>query len=124
MVNPIYIIILSLGAGFLLSIFDKAGRKLSLTVLYGVLAFNVFVIADWLYRFIILDVPSLIIQTAGFSAPLSINLQLGIQEAFVLLFANLTGLLAGIFLFKNFKENKISSLILFIILIMGVNGLV
>ncbi|MDA3870867.1 MAG: proton-conducting transporter membrane subunit [Candidatus Marinimicrobia bacterium] len=124
MVNPIYIIILSLAAGFLLSIFDKGGRKLSLTVFYSVLTFNVFVIADWFYRFTVLGVSTLTINTAGFSAPLSINLQLGIQEAFVLLFANLTGLLAAIYLIKKFKESNISSLVLYLILIMGVNGLV
>ncbi|MEA3499473.1 MAG: proton-conducting transporter membrane subunit [Candidatus Marinimicrobia bacterium] len=124
MVNPIYIIILSLAAGFLLSIFDKGGRKLSLTIFYSVLTFNVYVIADWFYRFAFLGVPTLNIQTAGFSAPLSINLQLGIQEAFVLLFANLAGLLAAIFLIKKFKTSHVSSLILYLILIMGANGLV
>lgn len=124
MVNPIYIIILSLLAGFLLSIFDKGGRKLSLTVFYSVLTFNVFVIADWFYRFAILGVSTLTINTAGFSAPLSINLQLGMLESFVLLFANLAGLLSAIYLIKKFKESKISSLILYLILIMGVNGLV
>lgn len=124
MVNPIYIIILSLATGFLLSIIDKAGRKLSLTVFYSVLTFNVFVVADWLYRFTVLGVSTLTINTAGFKAPLSINLQLGIYESFVLLFANLVGLLSAIYLIKKFKESNISSLILYLILIMGVNGLV
>jgi len=124
MVNPIYILIISLAAGFLLTVIDKAGRKLSLTFLYGVLLFNVVVIFDWLYQFVILGKPILIIHTAGFLAPLSINLQLGILEAFVLFLANLAGLMSAIFLFKKFKETHISGLILYLILIMGVNGLV
>lgn len=124
MVNPIYILILSLAAGFLLSIFDKAGRKLSLTVFYGVLAFNAFVVMEWFYQFVFLGASTLTINTAGFSAPLSINLQLGLQESFVLLFANITGLLAAIYLFKKFKESHISSPILYLVLIMGINGLV
>ena len=124
MVNPIYLLIISLAAGFLLSVFEKGGRKLSLTVFYGVLSFNVFVIAEWFYQIVFLGQPTLMINTAGFAAPLSINLQLGVQESFVLLFTNITGLLSAIYLFKKFKESHISSLILYLILIMGVNGLV
>ncbi len=124
MVSPIYIIILSLAVGFLLSIFDKAGRKLSLTAFYGVLTFNVVLMADWLYRLAVLHVPSLVINTAGFEAPISINLELGIMEAFVLLFVNLTGLFAAVYLHKKFNENPVSSLILYLLLIMGANGLV
>ncbi|MEA2095209.1 MAG: proton-conducting transporter membrane subunit [Candidatus Cloacimonadota bacterium] len=124
MVNPIYILILFLAAGFLLTLIDKGGRKLSLTVFYGILSFNVFVIGEWFYQLTFLDASTLIINTAGFSAPLSINLQLGIQESFVLLFANLTALLSGIYLFKKFKETHISGLILYLIMIMGVNSLV
>ncbi len=124
MVNPIFILILSLAAGFLLSIFEKGGRKLSLTVFYGVLSFNVFVIAEWFYRIVFLSEPALIINTAGFTAPLSINLRLGLQESFVLLFTNFTGLMAAIYLFRKFIKSHISSLILYLILIMGINGLV
>lgn len=124
MVSPIYILILSLAIGFLLSVIDKTNRKFSLTAFYGVLTFNVLVIADWFYRFIFLGVPTLTINTAGFRAPVSINLQLGVQESFVLLFTNLIGLFAAIFLYKKFKESNISSLTLYLILIMGVNGLV
>lgn len=124
MVSPIYILILSLAVGFLLSILDKGGRKLSLTAFYGVLTFNVAVIADWLYRLAFLHAPALVINTAGFNAPISINLELGITEAFVLLLANLTGLMAAVYLLKRFKEGRVSSLILYLLLIMGVNGLV
>ncbi len=124
MVNPIYILILSLTVGFLLTLIDKAGRKVSLYFLYGLLLFNVFVMAEWFYQFAFLGKATLTIQTAGFLAPLSINLQLGLLESFVLFMGNLTGLMAGIFLFKKFKETHISGLILFSILIMGVNGLV
>ena len=124
MVSPIYIIILSLAVGFLLSIFDKAGRKLSLTAFYGVLTFNVALMADWLYRLVVLHVPTLVINTAGFEAPISINLELGIMEAFVLVLVNFTGLFAAVYLYKKFSESPISSLILYLLLIMGANGLV
>ena len=124
MVNPIYILIVSLAAGFLLSVIDKVGRKWSLTFLYGILLFNIAVIFEWFYQFTILGKPSLILHTAGFLAPLSINLKLGLLESFVLLFANIAGLMSAIFLFKKFIKTHISGLILYLILIMGVNGLV
>ncbi|MCF7858361.1 MAG: hypothetical protein K9N07_03420 [Candidatus Cloacimonetes bacterium] len=124
MVNPIYIIILSLITGFLLSIFDKIGRKLSMTIFYGVLSFNLFVMAIWFYRLLVVDVTPLLINTAGFVAPISINLRMGLQEAFILLFSNFIALFAAIYLFKKFKKAKISSLVLYLILSMGVNGLV
>jgi outer membrane receptor protein involved in Fe transport len=79
MVSPIYILILSLAAGFLLSIIDRGGRKISLAVFYGVLAFNTALIIDWTYRFVFLHAPTLVINTAGFSAPVSINLELGMR---------------------------------------------
>jgi len=124
MVNPIYILIVSLAAGFLLSVIDKVGRKLSLSFLYGILLFNVVTIFGWFYRFAILGKPSLTLHTAGFITPLSINLQLGLLESFVLLLTNIAGLMSAIFLFKKFIKTNISGLILYLILIMGVNGLV
>jgi len=124
MVNPIYILILSLAIGFMLTLIDKAGRKLSLFFLYGVLSFNVVVMFTWFYRFAFAGRASLMINTAGFLTPLSINLKLGLLEAFVLLLANLAGLMSAMFLFKKLEETHISGLILYIVLIMGVNGLV
>ena len=124
MVNPIYILIVSLTAGFLLSVIDKTGRKLSLSFLYGILLFNVVVIFGWFYQFTILGKPSFTLHTAGFLAPLSINLKLGLLESFVLLLANIAGLMSAIFLFNKFIKTNISGLILYLILIMGVNGLV
>ncbi|MCD6589388.1 MAG: hypothetical protein J7K88_12640, partial [Candidatus Fermentibacteraceae bacterium] len=124
MVSPIYILILSLAAGFLLSLVDRGGRRISLTVFYGVLAFNTALMVDWVYRFVFLHAPVLVINTAGFHAPVSINLELGLVQAVVLLFANLTGLLAAVYMFRKFVEGQVSSLILFLLLVMGVNGLV
>jgi len=124
MLSPLYILILGLAAGFLLSPIDKAGRKLSLTVFYFVLTFNTVVMAVRFIDFAFLGAAPLLIQTAGFQAPLSINLQLGLVESFVLLFSNLAALLAGILLFKKFKENSIATMILYLILVMSSNGLV
>ena len=124
MVNPIFLFILALAAGFLLAIFDKAGRKVSMTVFYAVLATNLIIISQWLYAFIYASAAPIMIQTGGFSAPLSINLLLGFQEAFVLFFINLAGFLTAIFLAKKFTNSSLATQILFLLLIMAANGLV
>ncbi len=124
MVDPIYIIIFSLAIGFLMSLFDKVSRKLSLIAFYGILTFDLVAVADWFYRFVFLSAETVKISTAGFAAPLSINLQLGLLESFVMLFMNLVALFAAIFLFGKFKKGQISAMILYIVLVMGANGLV
>ena len=124
MVDPIYIIIFSLAIGFLMSLFDKVSRKLSLIAFYGILTFDLVAVADWFYRFVYLSAETVKISTAGFAAPLSINLQLGLLESFVMLFMNLVALFAAIFLFGKFKKGQISAMILYVVLVMGANGLV
>jgi formate hydrogenlyase subunit 3/multisubunit Na+/H+ antiporter MnhD subunit len=124
MVDPIYIIIISLAIGFLMSLFDKVSRKLSLIAFYGILTFDLIAVADWFYRFMFLSAEIVEINTAGFAAPLSINLQLGLLESFVMLFMNLVALFAAIFLLKKFKKGQISAMILYVVLVIGANGLV
>ncbi len=94
MVNPIYIFILALGAGFLLALFDKAGRKVSLTIFYAVLAAMVAISAQWLVA-LIGGSETAIIYTAGFKPPFSINLQMGLEEAIFSLSVQVLGLLSG-----------------------------
>jgi formate hydrogenlyase subunit 3/multisubunit Na+/H+ antiporter MnhD subunit len=123
MVNPIYIFILALGAGFLLSLFDKAGRKVSLVIFYAVLAGMVAISAQWLVA-LIQGAETTLIYTAGFKPPFSINLQMGMEEAFFTLAVNILGLLSGLFLFKKLSATKVNAMILFLMMIMGINGLI
>lgn len=124
MVNPLTIFILSLAVGFLLTLIDKAGRKISLTVLLGTLLFNTILSGRWLYGFLYQGTQTQLINTAGFDMPLSINLQFGVTEAFVLTFINGLGFLGALFLWKDFLKSTIYGLMLYLVLLMGVNGLV
>lgn len=123
MVNPIYIFILALGAGFLLTLFDKAGRKVSLTIFYAVLAAMVAISAQWLIA-LLGGSETAMIFTAGFKPPFSINLQMGMEEAFFTLLVNALGLLSGIFMMKKLQSTKVNGMILFLMMIMGINGLI
>ncbi|MBI9031325.1 NADH-quinone oxidoreductase subunit F [bacterium] len=124
MVNPLYLIIISLMAGFVLPLLDRVNRKLSLATFIGVLLANTVITGFWMHGFIQADLGTLSFSTAGFTAPLSINFQLGILEAFVLLAINLIGLLTGIYLLKKFNESPLAGMILFIMVVMGANGLI
>jgi formate hydrogenlyase subunit 3/multisubunit Na+/H+ antiporter MnhD subunit len=123
MVNPIYIFILALGAAFLLSLIDKLGRKVSLTIFYGVLAAMTAISAQWLVA-LLNGTKTMMIYTAGFKPPFSINLQMGLEEAFFTLAVNVVGLLAGIYMMKKLNKTKVNGMILMLMMIMGINGLI
>jgi len=123
MLNPIFIIIIALGAGFLLSVIDKAGRKFSLLIFYASLAAFVGISTRNLYLLLggaqVMD-----IATAGFPIPLSINLRFGIEEAAITSLINFAGLLSGIYLYNKLRSLPVYSMVLFLMMVMGINGLI
>jgi len=122
MINPIYIIAIALGVGFLLSLFDKMGRKLSLSIVYLSLLAFVGISVQWFFFAKANANP--IVYTAGFKPPFSINLKFGQVESFLTLFVNVMGFLSAIFLGKKFLESKVNSLPLYLVLIAGINGMI
>ena len=122
MINPIYIIVIALGVGFLLSLFDKMGRKVSLSIVYLSLLAFIGISVQWFFFAKANANP--IIYTAGFKPPFSINLRFGQVESFITLFVNSLGLLSAIFLGKKFLEAKVNSLPLYLVLIAGINGMI
>ncbi|MFH2130681.1 MAG: proton-conducting transporter membrane subunit [bacterium] len=120
--NPLSIFIIALGTAFLLSIFYKAGKQIasiiflvalgSMTVVAGVGLFNQ-----------VNGQQALEIYTAGFMPPFSINLRFGLFEAFASFSVNLLGIMGGLYLLDRLQRN-VQSLVLFLIAVMGVNGLI
>ena len=124
MVNPLYLIIISLLVGFSLPIIDKASRKLSFVAFLGALGANLVIVGSWFYSFAINGIVNIAVNTAGFLAPLSINFYVGYTELLVLIGVNLIAFFTAIFLGENFQDESISSMILYLMVIMGVNGLI
>ncbi len=124
MVNPLYLIILSLLAGFSLPLIDKASRKLSFVTFLGVLGANLVVVGSWFYKFAYSGMDKLVVDTAGFLAPLSINFQVGYEELIVLLGVNLIAFFTAIYLGEDLEDKSISSMILYLMIMVGVNGLI
>ena len=121
MVNPIYIFILALGAGFLLTLFDKAGRKVSLTIFYVVLVAMVAISAQWLIA-LLGGSETAMIYTAGFKPPFSINLQMGLEEAIFTLAVNVLGCLVIGALMFLVEERQLFSSNMRLFLLIGLLG--
>ncbi|MBB6480292.1 proton-conducting transporter membrane subunit [Spirochaeta isovalerica] len=123
MVTPIVIIAAALAMAFLLPVLEKAGKglikTLSLLVLAGFFAASL----SWIAQ--ILQTGAIISQTAGFKAPVSINLSVSMMEATGLAVIYLVALLSGafqIFVKKAVWQGK--ELSLYFALILGLSGLV
>ena len=122
MVDPLYVYILSLGSAFLLSLFYRLHRNVGALVFLATLA-GITAISGLGFLKLLGGAPAVEILTAGLEPPLSINLRFGLQEAFLSLAVNLVGLLGGWYLLGKLREN-VQALILFLMIVMGVNGMV
>jgi len=123
MVAPIVIIAEALAMAFLLPILERAGKGLikvlSLLVLAGFFVASL----SWIVQ--ILQTGDIVNQTAGFKAPLSINLSISTMEAFGLAIIYLMAFLNGtyqIFVKKTAWQGK--ELSLYFALVLGLSGLI
>jgi len=122
MVDPLYIYILSLGSAFLLALFHQLHRDLGAFVFLATLA-GITVISGLGFIALAGGAPGVEILTAGLEPPLSINLRFGLHEAFLSLAVNLVGVLGGWYLLQRLREH-VQALILFLMIVMGINGMV
>ncbi len=123
MVDPIYIFVIVLSAAFLLSLFDKAGRAVSMTVFYAALTALSGISVYWFLALLQGAEPGMVF-TAGFGPPFSISLRMGAEEAFFTMIVNLLGLLSGIYLFEKIRRQKSGLMVLLLVMVMGLNGMV
>jgi formate hydrogenlyase subunit 3/multisubunit Na+/H+ antiporter MnhD subunit len=124
MVNPIYIIAILLGLGFLLPSIEKAGSKVTGTVFYAGLL-SVFGISyQWFRHFMIDGSETVQILYGRYKPPLSINFQIGSLESVFLVSINFAALAGAIYMTKPIFETGVKAMVLFLLLIMGLNGLI
>ena len=123
LINPIYIIGIGLGTAFFLGFFKK-GKTVAYAVMLAALGVMTYISFGWLWSFIFTNQLPQEVYTAGFKPPFSINLLMGKYEAFFTLMVNLVGLLSGLYLYDRFKEMGVHTLSVYIVLIMGLNGII
>ncbi|MBN3035561.1 MAG: hypothetical protein JW861_08235 [Bacteroidales bacterium] len=124
MVNPVFIIVVLLGAGFLLGLFRKTGISLARVAGLLALAFPLYVSVGWMLHFIGQTAQPYVVYTAGTVPPFSINLRMGPDEAFLTAAINMLGFFGFIYLFRLFKSQGVSTIILYLVLFMGLNVIV
>ena len=124
MVNPIYIVAAALGVAFLLPLFDRLGKTVVNVIFLSTTLFLTFVSAQWLVAFTSHNIQAVQIFTAGVKPPLSINLQMGLQEALFLTGINLLALVSALYLIRTLNGIGIRSQVLFLLFTLGMNGLV
>jgi formate hydrogenlyase subunit 3/multisubunit Na+/H+ antiporter MnhD subunit len=124
MVTPIMLIAAALGFAFILPVLNKfsktAAKSLSVALLGGFLALSLV-----LFLQVLQTGRELVVQTAGFTAPFSINLAMGLMEVLGLLLIN-TLAIPALWFFLTKKETPWQGreLALFFTLLMGLNGLI
>jgi formate hydrogenlyase subunit 3/multisubunit Na+/H+ antiporter MnhD subunit len=119
-----YLLALFLIAAFLTALLDKLHRKISIFAMYAVLIAAT-ALGGWQLRnFQILPHIQTMFTSAGFPAPLSIALRFGPIEAFLITLINLMGLLGGVYLYNRFKEHGAQPIALYLLVLLGANGLV
>ncbi len=124
MVDPIYIVAAALGVGFLIGILGKLGKTFTGVLSLLTIAFMTYVSSGWLWAFYSGNQVAEVISTAGFTAPFSINLLMGYNEAFLTTIVNFVGLLGGIYLFFNFGRKGRNAYVVYIVFLMGLNVLI
>ncbi|MBE9548180.1 MAG: proton-conducting membrane transporter [Proteobacteria bacterium] len=122
LLSPLNIIIIALGAGFLLPLIHARSPRFAGQVMFASLLYFVIISAYHFYT-LIGGAPAVEIITAGIQPPFAINLRFGLAEAFVLLAVNTAALFGARYMFDELREHA-SAMILFIVWIMGINGMV
>ena len=122
MVNPIYLIVIALGAAFLLGLFRQAAPSVRSGLTLLALAAMTAVSALWAHGILSGSTEGFQVFTAGFQPPLSINLYMGKAEAVLVLLVNLTAFLSMLFLAREVRATSVYMLMLLLVFVTGLNG--
>ena len=120
--QPLGIFVLALAVGFLIPLFDRANRGSAIVLFFAVLLAMLAIAANNLQA-VINNGNAIMIETAGIQAPFSINLRFGLFEGGFVLAVNTVALLAAWHYLPMLKQHA-SALLLYLILVMGINGMV
>ncbi|NOQ90012.1 MAG: proton-conducting membrane transporter, partial [Gammaproteobacteria bacterium] len=122
LLQPLGIYVIALGAGFLIPLLCRVYRGSAILVFFAALAAMV-VIAGLNLLAIVNGAPAIDIETAGIKPPFSINLRFGLFEGGFVLAVNTVALLGAWHYLPKLKQQA-SALLLYLILVMGINGMV
>jgi formate hydrogenlyase subunit 3/multisubunit Na+/H+ antiporter MnhD subunit len=120
--QPLSIYVLALGAGFLIPLFYRASHVSAVIVFMASLV-GMALISAYNLAGLMQGGPAIEIMTAGIAPPFSINLRFGLFEGGFALAVNLVALLAAWHMLSSLRQQS-SSLLLYLIMVMGINGMI
>ncbi len=123
MVNVIFIIVIGLGAAFLLGLLRENWRNAAYALTIGSLVSMAWIAARWLLFFAVEGGTTVEVFTAGTEPPFAINLRMGIAEAVLLLVVIFSGLLSAVYMSKSLFRlggRAMSVLLVFIMALCGI----
>ncbi len=123
MISPIHIITIGLGGAFALGFVNKKAKNFSATLMLIAIALMGAISGSWLYQ-LYNGAEAMQVFTAGFKPPYSINLLMGLNEAFLTTLINFVGLLGGLYLLQSLKKAGNHSIMVFLVFIMGLNVII
>jgi len=124
LIQPIFLIVIALIAAFSLGLFGKKSWTPAFAIQLMSLGVMSVISATWSYYFLTTSAAPEQVFTAGFIPPFSINLLMGKYESILSLVVNLTGFLTAVYMTDTFKKHGQYALIVFLIMIMGLNGII
>ncbi len=122
LLRPLGIYVIALGAGFLIPLFDRAHRGSAILLFLAALA-GMVAIAGINLLAILNGAAAIEIETAGIAPPFSINLRFGLYEGGFVLAVNSIALLGALHWLPSLRQHA-SALLLYLIMVMGINGMV
>ena len=120
--NPLNLIIVALGVGFLLPLVDRYNPVLCRSLFNFALLYQAAVPLLWLV-WLGDGAPVREIETAGIAPPFAINLRFGLEEAFFVAGVNLASLLGAWYL-KGLLRGRATAMSVFVVLTMGIDGMI
>jgi formate hydrogenlyase subunit 3/multisubunit Na+/H+ antiporter MnhD subunit len=120
--QPLGLYVIALGAGFLIPLFYRVYRGSAILVFFAALTVMALIAGINLLA-IINGAPAIDIETAGIKPPFSINLRFGLFEGGFVFAVNTIALLGAWHYLPKLKQQA-SALLLYLILVMGINGMV
>jgi formate hydrogenlyase subunit 3/multisubunit Na+/H+ antiporter MnhD subunit len=122
LLQPLGIYVVALGAGFLVPLFDRAHRSSAILLFFLALA-GMVAIAGINLLAILNGAAPIQIETAGIAPPFAINLRFGLYEGGFVLAVNSIALLGALHWLPSLRQHA-SALLLYLIMVMGINGMV
>ena len=120
--QPLNIFLLGLGGGFLIPLLHKIAKPLPAAA-FALALVSMTAISAACFWSLYKGAPTIEVLTAGVLPPLSINLRFGLAEGFFSVCVNVAALLGAWHMWDRLRISY-PALLLYLILIMGINGMV